>query len=116
MRKLRNYLSKLGGAPTSWNLLHKAIRKNFDRSSTTSAEKREKEAIFMPALWSKVRKIRWFVRSSSKTMQETICLEQMGRQNMIPRKFRLVETDDSSKQMIRNKDIISPPNPLTIYH
>jgi len=30
-------------------------------------------------------------------MQETIRLKQMGRQNMIPRKFRLVETDDSPK-------------------
>ena len=47
-------------------------------------------------------------------MQETIRLKQMGRQNMIPRKFRLVETDDSPNQMIL-KNIISPPNPNPIY-
>ena len=45
----------------------------------------------------KVRKIRWSIWSSSETMQEKIRLEQMGRQNMIPRKFRLFETDDSPK-------------------
>ena len=30
-------------------------------------------------------------------MQKTLRLKQMGRQNMIPRKFRLFETDDSPK-------------------
>ena len=30
-------------------------------------------------------------------MQKTIRLKQMGRQNMIPRKFRLFETDDTPK-------------------
>ena len=43
----------------------------------------------------KVRKIRGSIWSSSETMQEKIRLEQMGRQNMIPRKFRLSKTDYS---------------------
>ena len=33
-------------------------------------------------------------------MQETLRLKQMGRQNMILRKFRLFETNDSPKTMI----------------
>ena len=46
----------------------------------------------------KVRKIRRSLWSSSETMQETIRLQQMGRQNMIPRKIRLFETDYSPKE------------------
>ena len=59
--------------------------------------------IFSEILFSnlhKVHKIRWPVWSSGKTMQETLRLKQMGRQNMILRKFRLFETNDSPKTMI----------------
>ena len=47
-------------------------------------------------------------------MQKTLRLKQMGRQNMIPRKFRLFETDDSPK-IYNGRDIITPPNPNPIY-
>ena len=52
-------------------------------------------------------------------MQKTICLKQMGRQNMIPRKFRLFETDDSPKIYNGRYHYTAKPKPhlwLTSYH
>jgi len=45
-------------------------------------------------------------------MQETIRLQQMGRQNMIPRKIRLFETDNIPR---KNGRYQTPPNPNPIY-